>query len=149
MRERVLAAVTVLRYQPDFLAQSLRRGATLTAGFIAGDLSNPLIAEIASGIESVLNVERYSLVVMDSGGDPRQEASNIHFLSHRRVDGMIISLSNDRRKETIAAIQSLRVPVVAVDRDLPGRLNASAVISDHRVGVFAATSDLMTKRRIE
>ena len=29
MRERVLAAVQELEYEPDFLAQSLRRGATL------------------------------------------------------------------------------------------------------------------------
>jgi LacI family transcriptional regulator len=33
MRKRVLLAVEELGYQPDFLAQSLRRGATLSVGF--------------------------------------------------------------------------------------------------------------------
>src|SRR5688500_3421902 len=33
MRERVLAAVEQLEYEPDFLAQSLRRGATLSVGY--------------------------------------------------------------------------------------------------------------------
>jgi LacI family transcriptional regulator len=143
MRTRVLEAVDTLRYQPHFLAQSLRRGETFTVGFIAGDFSNPLIAEIASGIQSVLHSQGYSMLVMNSGGDSHQEASNIEFLSHRRVDGMIISLSNERKRETIEAVQSVTVPIVAVDRDLPPRLRASAVISDHRVGVLAAASDLI------
>ena len=45
MRERVLAAVQELEYEPDFLAQSLRRGATLSVGYVVGDISNPLIAD--------------------------------------------------------------------------------------------------------
>ena len=45
-RDRVLAAVEQLGYEPDFLAQSLRRGATLSVGFVVGDISNPLIAHI-------------------------------------------------------------------------------------------------------
>ena len=32
MRDRVLDAVNQLEYEPDFLAQSLRRGATLSVG---------------------------------------------------------------------------------------------------------------------
>ena len=49
MRERVMAAVAELEYEPDFLAQSLRRGATLSVGYVVGDISNPLIATITSG----------------------------------------------------------------------------------------------------
>ena len=52
LRERVLPAAAELDYQPDILAQSLRRGATRPVGFIADDLSNNLIADIATGAES-------------------------------------------------------------------------------------------------
>jgi LacI family transcriptional regulator len=38
MRERVLEAVRQLEYEPDFLAQSLRRGATLSVGWVIGDI---------------------------------------------------------------------------------------------------------------
>ena len=34
LRKRVMTAVRRLKYQPDFLAQSLRRGATLSIGYI-------------------------------------------------------------------------------------------------------------------
>src|SRR6186713_1898906 len=54
MRERVLTAVQQLEYEPDFLAQSLRRGQTLSVGFVLADISNPLMAEIVLGAEAVL-----------------------------------------------------------------------------------------------
>ena len=34
MRNRVLDAVSALGYEPDLLAQSLRRGASMTVGFV-------------------------------------------------------------------------------------------------------------------
>jgi len=61
MRERVMAAVAQLEYEPDFLAQSLRRGAPLSVGYVVGDISNPLIATITSGAESVLRSAGYSI----------------------------------------------------------------------------------------
>jgi len=66
MRERVLIAVQQLEYEPDFLAQSLRRGATLSVGYVVGDISNPLIATITSGAESVLRSADYSMLLMNS-----------------------------------------------------------------------------------
>jgi len=41
LRLRVLTAAAELGYQPNFLAQSLRRGATDLIGFVAPDLSDP------------------------------------------------------------------------------------------------------------
>src|SRR5207244_9764997 len=54
MRHRVLDAAHALGYEPDLLAQSLRRGATMTVGFVVGDISNPLAAQIAHGAELAL-----------------------------------------------------------------------------------------------
>ena len=40
-----------LGYQPNYVAQSLRRGATNLIGFVASELSNPFSAEIVAGAE--------------------------------------------------------------------------------------------------
>ena len=40
MRDRVLNAVNQLEYEPDFLAQSLRRGATLSVGQVGARCEN-------------------------------------------------------------------------------------------------------------
>ena len=62
------------------LAQSLRRGATRSVGFIADDLSNHLIADIAVGAERRLRAEGYSLLVMNSEMDPAVDALNVRVL---------------------------------------------------------------------
>src|SRR5947209_9416080 len=88
MRSRVLRAVDELNYEPHFLAQSLRSGATKTVGFSLSDIANPVIAEHARGAEEVLRAAGYSMLVMNSEHDPLLEASHIRTLQGRRVDGL-------------------------------------------------------------
>jgi LacI family transcriptional regulator len=143
MRTRVLNAVNALGYQPDFVAQSLRRGATLTVGFVVGDISNPLLADAALGAESILRRAGFSMLLMNSENNPALDAAHIRFFVNRRVDGMILSLASERRKETVDVIASLDIPVVLVDRELPARARASAVLSDHRSAVREAAEHLI------
>jgi LacI family transcriptional regulator len=143
MRERVLDAVRQLEYEPDFLAQSLRRGATLSVGYVVGDISNPLIATITSGAESVLRGAGYSMLLMNSENDPELDAAHIRFFQARRVDGMILSLASERREETLDVLSQVDVPMVMVDRDVPAQLEASMVRNDHRAGMRAAVSHLL------
>ena len=143
MRARVLATVEALGYEPDFLAQSLRRGATLSVGFVVGDISNPLFASLISGAESVLRAAGYSMLVMNSENDPALDAAHIGFFESRRVDGMILSLASERKHATLDALDQLEQPVVVIDRDLPARLGASAVLSDHRAGMISAVDHLV------
>ena len=143
MRERVMAAVNQLEYEPDFLAQSLRRGATLSVGFVVGDISNPLMATITSGAESVLRAAGYSMLLMNSEHDPELDARHIRFFQARRVDGMILSLASERRPETLDALAQVDVPIVMIDRDLPAEIRASIVRNDHRQGMRAAVEHLL------
>src|SRR3954467_4303046 len=62
MRDRVMTVVAEIGYQPDLLAQSLRRRATLSVGFVVGDIANPLLAEIVKGAERTLRDSGYSML---------------------------------------------------------------------------------------
>jgi LacI family transcriptional regulator len=143
MRERVLAAVQQLEYEPDFLAQSLRRGATLSIGYVVGDISNPLIATITSGAESILRGAGYSMLLMNSENDPELDAAHIRFFQARRVDGMILSLASERRASTLEVLAQVDVPIILIDRDVPSDLRASIVRNDHRAGMRAALGHLL------
>lgn len=143
MRERVLEAVAQLEYEPDFLAQSLRRGATLSVGWVIGDISNPLMAAITSGAESVLRGAGYSMLLMNSENDPDLDAAHIRFFQTRRVDGMILSLASERRPSTLEVLSHVDVPIVVVDREVPEHLHASVVRNDHRPGIRAAVEHLV------
>jgi LacI family transcriptional regulator len=143
MRERVLEAVRQLEYEPDFLAQSLRRGATLSVGFIVGDISNPLMATITAGAESVLRSAGYSMLLMNSENDPELDAAHVRFFQTRQVDGMILSLASERGSKTIDLLAHVDVPLVMIDREVPAELGASVVRSDHRTGMRAAVEHLL------
>jgi LacI family transcriptional regulator len=131
MRERVLAAVLELGYEPDFFAQSLRRGASMSIAFLVADISNPLLASIALGAEKVLRSVGYSMLLTNSGGDPELDLANIRLFIHRRVDGLILSLSSERKKAIVDLLAESQIPTVVVDRQLPPRACASAVFSCH------------------
>ena len=143
MRERVLDAVNQLEYEPDFLAQSLRRGATLSVGYVVGDISNPLIATITSGAESVLRQAGYSMLLMNSENDPELDAAHIRFFQARRVDGMILSLASEREQATLDVLAQVDVPVIMVDRDVDAQLDASIVRNDHKAGMRVAVDHLL------
>src|SRR5215207_9859949 len=83
MRERVMAAVERLGYEPDLLAQSMRSRTTQTVGFVVGDISNPLLAEITLGAETTLGGAGYSVLLTNSENDPSRDARHTRLLLQR------------------------------------------------------------------
>ncbi len=143
MLRRVREAVESLGYQPNLLAQSLRSRATRTVGFVISDITNPLLAAIVSGAEAVLSEAGYSVLLTNSGGRPEIDAQRIGLLLRRQVDGLIVLPASEHDTETIEALAGAGVPIVAIDRELPGVPDASYVLSDHYAGVAAATRHLL------
>lgn len=142
MRARVLAAVTALGYQPDLLAQSLRRQETKTIGFAVGDISNQLFAEIVAAAETRLREAGYSMLLTNSEGRPDLDAVHIGLLHQRRVDGLIVSVSDERNENMLRALERLDVPVVVLDRNVNvGR--ALHVYTDHQPGMRHAVGHLL------
>jgi LacI family transcriptional regulator len=142
MRARVDAAVHETGYEPDLVAQSLRRGSTRTIGFALRDISNPLFAMIAKQCEQELRRAGYSLLLTNSDGDVGVESANIGILRRRRVDGLIVSLVSETTERTRRALADAEVPIVLIDREVDG-LTVGQVLCDHGSGVKAAVADLL------
>jgi len=138
-----MPAVEALGYQPDMLAQSLRKRETKTVGFVIGDIANPLLAEIASGAEAALRGAGYSLLLTNSENEPALDARHIALLEQRRVDGLLLSLAAEDDPATVDLLSRTASPIVLVDRELPPSVRASAVLSDHRSGIAAAVDHLL------
>lgn len=141
MRNRVLDAVAALGYEPNLLAQSLRTGTTQTIGFVVGDISNPLLAQIALGAETELSAAGYTMLLANSRNDPALDASHIALLRQRRVDGLMLSLADETSPGTITALERADLPATLVDREAGSGL--SAVLSDHSHGMTEAVQHLL------
>jgi LacI family transcriptional regulator len=143
LRTRVIEATKALGYQPDMVAQGLRRGSTSMVGFYVRDISNPLFADIARGAEDRLRKSGYAMVVAtNSEGEPDRDADYILLFGQRRVDALMLSLGNESNAETLRALNAVNVPIVLLDRDIPF-MEANAVHSDSFTGVRDATLDLL------
>ena len=143
MRTRVMTAVAELQYEPDFLAQSLRRGQTLSVGFVLGDISNPLTAQMVLGAETELRHNGYSLLLMSSENQSELDARSVRFFGTRRVDGMILSIVDETNERLLQALRLLKVPVVLIDRVVDEDIAASSVVADHRSGMREAATRLV------
>jgi LacI family transcriptional regulator len=143
MRERVLAVVDELGYEPNLLAQSLRRGSTLSAGFMVRDISSPLFSEIVLGAETELRAQGYSMLLTNSEGLPELDADHIRLFRRRRVDGLLLSLADESHPETLEELRRLRIPFVLIDREIASLPEASAVLCDHAGGLREAAEYLI------
>jgi LacI family transcriptional regulator len=141
VRRRVQAAMDELDYRPNALARSLRRGETNTIGLILPDSANPFFAEIGRGIEVTAFELGYSVILCNTEGDSDNESLYMDVLSKKQVDGMILVAAGDRA-DSLRTLQSQRVPVVVVDRDLP-EVEIDAVLADNRRGGYLATRHLI------
>ena len=140
LTDRVRAAMAELGYQPNVLARSLRRKETLTLGMIVPDSSSPFFAMMVRAIEETCFQQGYSVVLTNSEEDPARELSNVSVLLGKQVDGLIfvaVGMGNDDLRRVLRS-----VPVVVVDRDLPG-IEIDAVLVDNLGGGYQATQHLI------
>jgi LacI family transcriptional regulator len=143
MRARVMRSVDELSYEPDWLAQSLRRRETLTIGFTMTDISNRVMAQIVMGAESELGEHGYSVILTNSEGDGNRDAQHILTLQRRRVDGLLVATAVEGNKATIKALRDADIPIVVIDRNMPRTVGASAAYFDHRTGMREAVVHLL------
>src|SRR5882757_9728501 len=68
-RERVLARVKELDYQPNLAARSLVTGRTYLVGLVVPDLLHPFFAEVAKALSTVVGRRGYSVIIASSEED--------------------------------------------------------------------------------
>ena len=142
MRERVMAVVAELDYQPDMLAQGLRRQTTMSIGFAASNIVNPMLGEAVMGAEAILRDAGYGMLLTDADGDAELDAANLSLLEHRRVDGILLAHGDERHPAVVRAIRAAKVPLVLIDRDPPRGVELPGVRFDHRAGMKQAAAHL-------
>jgi LacI family transcriptional regulator len=135
-KERVLAAMSALNYQPDAIARSLKTGRSNAIGVIVPDITNTFYPEVIRGIEVSAQAAGYSVLLCDSSEDRVIEERHLSALSSRRVDGVLLACcANSRANELIT---KHNIPVVFIDRLPPSRAVNSVCTDNVSAGQMAA-----------
>jgi len=115
-RIRVEEAVRTTGYRRDSLARALRRSRTDSVGLILTDVSEPAFAAMARGVEQEAMGAGLTVLLANSGEDPKLEARALEVLAERRVDGLLIAPVARSHREAITAVIDHGTPVVLIDR---------------------------------
>lgn len=135
-RERVLARVKELDYQPNLAARSLVTGRTYLVGLVVPDLLHPFFAEVAKSLSDALRASGYYLIVSCSEEDPDIEEQEVDHLLARGLDALIIA-SCRSTVDLFFRIEKHKKPYVLIDRTLPGLTANFVGVDDEAVGRLA------------
>src|SRR5258706_16095035 len=142
-RKRIQEAAREVGYRHNTFASSLRKQKTNTIGVIVHELNSNFITSVLAGVEKVTTEAGYDLIIAHSSESYAKEAANAKNLFHKRVDGLIASLSFDTPDtEHFRRFVDKGVPVIFFDRVEQTNDNTVVIIDNYKCG-YKATQHLI------
>ncbi len=114
-RELVLEAAAALGYQPDPVAQSLRRRRTKLLSLVVSTIENVFFTEVARAAEQVAHQHGYNLIVCNTDENPALEDSYVSVLDRQLIAGIILAPAPGHAEHLQPYIKS-GLPIVLVNR---------------------------------
>lgn len=143
-RDKVLAAIELMNYHPNYNARSLAQGKTNTIAIMASFFSSFFAMDIIKGIEDESVKTEYDLNQYSTRGDKEREIKQVKSILYgRRADGMII-LSLQPDIQTLKEFKTAGMPVVLIERKMEG---LSCVRTDNEKGAYLAAEHLIKTGR--
>lgn len=142
-RKKIQDAAKEMGYRHNNFASNLRKQKTNTIGIIVHELNSNFITSVLAGIEKVSTESGYDLIITHSSESFKKESANVLNLFHKRVDGIIASLSFDTKGlDHFQPFFDKHIPVIFFDRVEENADNAKVVIDNYKNG-YQATQHLI------
>lgn len=128
-RAAIEAAIDKLGFTINEFARGLKTSKSHTVGVVIPELSNLFITTIITVVEDILRKKGYGVIICDCRTDTEHEREAVRFLMAKHVDG-IINMPVSKNGEHLALALETNIPVVLLDRMIPGlkgRVNAVLV----------------------
>ncbi len=162
-RERVLAAIRELGYQPNHIARSLKLRHTQMLGMIVSDITNPFFSHLVRGAEDAALKHNYLLLTFNTDDRIEREKQALAVLRQRRVDGILLVVAPQSDEySNISETLEMGIPVVCLDR-VPPKIQVDSVTVDNvraardcvrhlierghrKIGIITGSTTLQTAR---
>lgn len=144
--ERVRAAIADLGYVRNDAARQLRAGRSTTVGLVVLDARNPFFMDVARGADDEAARHGLSVLIGNSDEQRERELRLVTHFEEQRAHGLLVSPIGDD-VERLQEVRDRGIPVVLVDRTLPGSGFSSVGVDDVHGGELAARHLLATGRR--
>jgi LacI family transcriptional regulator len=142
-RNSVLELAKSLHFTPNSFAVNLRTKESRTIGLVIPEVVHHFFSNVINGIIDEAEKNNYLVIIVQSGESLALEIKQIELLLNKRVDGIIISLSNESNDdEHIRQIIEREIPLVMFDK-ISKLIKCSKVIINDQKAAFEATQHLI------
>lgn len=144
-RKKVLELSQELHYTPNSFAVNLRTKESRTIGLIIPEVVHHFFSNVINGIIAEAEKNGYLVIILQSNESLELEKKQVELLINKRVDGIIMSLSNESNDdEHIKEILKREIPFVQFDK-ISKFIPSSKVIINDQKAAFEATEHLIKK----
>jgi LacI family transcriptional regulator len=143
-RQKVLAAMQQLGYQPNSIAQSLATRSSNSVGVIVSELHGPFFGAMLSAIEETLKAAGKFVLVAAGHSKEEQEREAVRFLVSRNCDALIVHCErlSDR---FLVDHDHEKTPLVVMNRKVRGLADRCFSLNNE-LGGFLATQSLLKRK---
>lgn len=141
-RAKVQAAIRDLGYVYNRGAANLRQSRSKIVGIVVNDLTNGFFAELAVGVDTVVQSAGFVQFLSNTGENPDRQREVIASMLEHGISGLIISPARGTTAADLKQVIASGIPVVVVVRSVSGA-KTSSVVSDNRHGAMEAVQYLI------
>ncbi len=142
-------AIAALDYRVNPFARGLKAQRNRSVGILLPDLTTPFFGAIIGAMAKTFREYGYHSIISCYDSDHGLERDNLRFLLHNGIDGLIYIPEDLTSEEYYEITSNGAIPVVQVDRIIPG-VKSDTVLVDNAQAAYKAVMSLAQKghRRI-
>lgn len=142
-KKLVLEYAEKINYHPNPIALSLKERRSRSIGVIVSEIANSFFSQAIDGVESIAYKNGYNVIISQSRESFDREAINLHYLTSRSIDGIIVSVAAETKDfSNFKDLHEKGMPIVFFDRII-NEINTHKVIVDNYQGAYDATRYLI------
>ena len=133
MREQVEQGIKDLKFRPNMIGRSLKLTHTRTFGVVVPTLSNPVFADMVSGVQEDARLAGYSTLMTFNEYQESEEEAAVETMLNNRVDGLILTVANVDDSPLCDRLDAENIPYVLLYNQ-PLKSHRCAVSVDNVAG---------------
>ncbi len=147
-KRKVKELASLMDYEPNAYAVNLRTNKSKVLGLIVPTISNMFNDSFIAAAEKEARQGGYSLMILQSGDDPIQEAENLKLCKHYRVDGILVSVvAESYSTASFEKYSESGIPVIFFDRVPTTDRFDTVCMADEEAAKLAANTIINYKKR--
>ncbi|WPR71802.1 LacI family DNA-binding transcriptional regulator [Flavobacterium sp. NG2] len=137
-KKAVLELAKELNYTPNSFAVNLRTQESKTIGLIIPEVVHHFFSSVINGIIAEAEKNGYLVIILQSNESLELEKKQVALLLNKRVDGIIMSLSNESNDDDhIKEIIKREIPFVQFDKISKLIPSSKVIINDQKASMEA------------